>query len=87
MVFNLDQGKQAQEVIFSRNTNRIFHPPLTLSMQLKLMHTQKHLGLQLGSKMNCHSTNILTIKSVRQQKLLVLFVNWNLFYHAGAYYL
>ena len=40
------------------------------------IYSLSHLSFQLGSKMKCHSTNILTIKSVRQQ-------SWKLF---GTYF-
>ena len=55
--------KQAQKVIFSRKTQMIFHTSLYFNnAAVKLTHTQKHVGLQVDSKL--YSRNILTIKSV-----------------------
>ena len=48
MLFNPERVKQVQEVIFSRGY--IIHPPLHFkNAPVKLMHTQKHLDLQLDS--------------------------------------
>ena len=53
MPFNPYQAKQAQEVIFSKTTNKAVHPPLYVNNDIvKLTHTQKHLGLQLDSKLS-----------------------------------
>ena len=48
IVFDPDLSKQAQEVIFSRKTNKINHPTTTFNTIL-LAHTpyQKHIGLYL----------------------------------------
>ena len=53
MIFNSDLSKQAQEVIFSRKTNKISHPTTTLNT-VPVAHTpcQKHLGLYLDEKLN-----------------------------------
>ena len=41
MSFNPDQAKQVQDVIFSRKTNNIFHPPLYFNnATITLTHTQ-----------------------------------------------
>ena len=53
-------------------TNKIVHPPVySYNATVKLTHSQKHLGLQLGSKLSFSilSFNILRIKLVRQQKV------------------
>ena len=45
MSFNLDRAKQAQEVIFSRKTNKVTHLPLYFNnVTVKLTYAQKHLG-------------------------------------------
>ena len=53
MIFNPDLSKQAQEVIFSRKTNKINHPTTTFNT-ITVAHTsyQKHLGLYLDEKLN-----------------------------------
>ena len=53
MIFNPDLSKQAQEVIFSRKTNKISHPTTTFNT-VPVAHTscQKHLGLYLNGKLN-----------------------------------
>ena len=46
MSFNADPAKQDQEVILSRKTNKIVHPPLYVNnATVKLTHAQKHLSL------------------------------------------
>ena len=62
MSLNPNQAKQAQaqEVIFSWKTNKIIHPSLYFNnATVKVTHTQKHLGLQLYSKLsfNDHANN------------------------------
>ena len=60
MSFNPDRAKQAQELIFLRKANNIVHPPLYFNnATVKLAHIQKHLGLQLDSKLsfNKHINN------------------------------
>ena len=53
MPFNPDRAKQAHKVIFFRKTNKIVHPPLYFNnATFKLTDTQKHLGLQLDSKLS-----------------------------------
>ena len=47
------RAKQAREVMFSRTTNKIVHPPLCFNKAtVKLSHIHKHLGLQLDSKLS-----------------------------------
>ena len=51
--FNPDPKKQAQEVIFSRKTNKIRHPLLYCNQNLvKLTSTHKHLGMVLDTKLD-----------------------------------
>ena len=60
MSLNPDRAKQAQEVIFSRKTNKILHPPPDFnSATVKLTHIQKHHGLQPDNKLtlNEHANN------------------------------
>ena len=53
MVFNPDPAKQAQEVIFSRNSHSPKHPDLYFnSLVVEKMKIQKHLGLKLVEKLN-----------------------------------
>ena len=53
MSLNPDRVKLAQEVIFLRKTNKIVHPPLYFNnATVKLTYTQKHLDLQLDSKLS-----------------------------------
>ena len=65
--FTPDRSKQVQEVIFSRNINKIIHRALCFNnASVKLAHAQMYLGPQRDGKL---SFNILTIKSVMQQKV------------------
>ena len=51
--FNPDPKKQAQEVIFSRKTNKIGHPRLYFNQNLvKLTSTHEHLGMVLDTKLD-----------------------------------
>ena len=53
MIFNPDLSKQAQEVIFSRKTNKISHPATTFNtVPVAGTSCQKHLGLHLHEKLN-----------------------------------
>ena len=67
MRFIPDRTKQTQEFIFSRKTNTIIHPPLHLNnATVKLMHTQKHFGLQLRSKLSFNKpTNNKIIRATK----------------------
>ena len=51
MIFNPDISKQAQEVLFSRKTNKVNHMPLNAISVAETSH-QKHLGLYLDEKLN-----------------------------------
>ena len=53
MIFNPDLTKQAQEMIFSRETTKLLHPCLSFNdVSLKNSISQKHLGLTLEVKLN-----------------------------------
>ena len=53
MIFNPDLSKQAQEVIFSRKTNKIIHPTTTFNtVPVACASHQKHLGLYFDEKLN-----------------------------------
>ena len=53
MSFNPDPSKQAQEVIFSRKTKKINHPPLTFSkITVSRSTSQKHLGVILDASVS-----------------------------------
>ena len=53
MSFNPDKSKQAQEVIFSRKTQRVIHPPAIFNnMPVVRSSCQKHLGIYLDEKLN-----------------------------------
>lgn len=70
--FNQDRDKQAQEVIFSRKTNKIAYPPLLFNNEtVRATHTSKHLGIEIDNKL---PPNEHKIKK-----------NCNLFLHTGAY--
>ena len=50
--FNPDPTKQAQEVIFSRKTKKLPHPPLVFNnTNVTQSIYQKHLGIILDSKL------------------------------------
>ena len=58
MSFNPDKSKQAQEVIFSRKTQRVIHPPAIFNnMPAVCSSCQKRLGIYLDEKL--HSSNVL----------------------------
>ena len=53
MNFNPDPTKQAQEVIFSRKSQRQNHPPLHFNNNfVQKTYLQKHLGLYLDPKLD-----------------------------------
>ena len=53
MSFNPGPNKKAQEVIFSRKTKKINHPPLTFSKStVSQTISQKHLGVILDSSLS-----------------------------------
>ena len=53
MSSNPDKSKQAQEVIFSRKTQRVIHPPAIFNnMPVVRSSCQKHLVIYLDEKLN-----------------------------------
>ena len=53
MIFNPDISKQAQEVVFSRKTDKVNHMPLNFNaIPVAQTSHQKHLGLYLDEKLN-----------------------------------
>ena len=61
MRFNPNPKKQAQEVIFSRKSNNIYHPPLYFHQNLvKSSSAHKHLGMVLDTKLDfsLHMKNV-----------------------------
>ena len=66
MIFNPDLSKQAQEVIFSRKTNKINHATTTTFNTIPVARTpyQKNLGLCLDEKLNfTHHINLKISKA------------------------
>ena len=53
MSFNLDVSKQAQEMIFSERTQKLFHPTVLFN-NIPVRHSivQKHSGVYLDEKLN-----------------------------------
>ena len=62
--FNPDPTKQAQEVIFSRKTKKLPHPPLVFNnTNVTQSIYQKHLGIILDSKLTFENhINMVTTK-------------------------
>ena len=56
MSFNPDVSKQAQKVIFSKVTKKLFHPTVLFN-NIPLQHStvQKHLGVYLDEKLNLNT--------------------------------
>ena len=66
MIFDPDLSKQAQEVIFSRKTNKINHATTTTFNTIPVARTpyQKNLGLCLDEKLNfTHHINLKISKA------------------------
>ena len=56
MTFNPDLNEQAQEVVFSRKSKKLLHPPLSFNnIALKNIISQKHLRLALEVQVNSFS--------------------------------
>ena len=67
IIFNPDLSKQAQEVIFSRKTNKISHPTNTFNtVPVACTPCQKHLGLYLDEKLNLILISTLMYKFQKQ---------------------
>ena len=53
MSFNPDVSKQAQEVIFSKRAQKLFHPTVLFNnIPVHCSTVQKHLGVYLNEKLN-----------------------------------
>ena len=53
MSFNPDPSKQAQEVMFSRKTNKKYHLPLAFNNNnVSEINSQKHLGVVLDNRLS-----------------------------------
>ena len=65
IIFNSDSSKPAQEVIFSRKTNKINHPTITFNtVPVARAPCQKHVGLYLDEKLNFnHHINVKISKT------------------------
>ena len=72
MNFNPDSSRQAQEVIFSRKSKKISHPPLFFSnIQVPQSSSHKHLGIALDEYLTfCKHLKMLTSKINRTIGLL-----------------
>ena len=64
MNFSPDPSKQAQQVIFSRKSKKISHPPLFFNnIQVSQSSSQKHLGIILDEQLTfCEHLKMLTSK-------------------------
>ena len=52
MSFNPDPSKQAQDVIFSKTINKVYHPPLLFNNStIQKISSQKHLGIHLDEEL------------------------------------
>ena len=68
MIFNPDLSKQAQEVTFSRKTNKISHPTTSFNtVPVACTSCQKHLGLYFDEKLNF--TQHINIKISKAREL------------------
>ena len=47
MSFNPDVSKQVQEVVFSRKSHKLAHPPVLFNVPVKRCSIQKHLRIHL----------------------------------------
>ena len=52
MSFNPDPSKQAQKVIFSRETKKEYHTPLAFNNNVSETNSQKHLGVVLDNRLS-----------------------------------
>ena len=72
MSFNPDPNKQAQEVIFSRKTKKLNHPPLTFSKSTVSQSTyQKHLGVILDASLS-FDEHLISVQSKTNKTLGLL---------------
>ena len=72
MSFNPDPNKQAQEVIFSRKTKKLNHPPLTFSKSTVSQSTyQKHLGVILDASLS-FDEHLISVQSKTNKTICLL---------------
>ena len=72
MSFNPDPYKQAQEIIFSRMTKKLNHPPLTFSKGTVIQSTyQKHLGVILDASLS-FDEHLISVQSKTNKTIGVL---------------
>ena len=56
--FDPDPSKPAQEVIFSRKINKVYHPPLLFNNStVQEIQSQKHLGIHLDEELTLNIIN------------------------------
>ena len=77
MIFNPDLLKNAQEVIFSRKTNKISQPTTTFNtVPVACTPCQKHLGLYLDEKLNfSHHINVKISKANKGIGIITRFLH------------
>ena len=78
MSFNPKVTKQAQEVVFSRKSQKVTHPTVYFNNStVTQSSSQKHLSIHLDEKLNFihHIFIILKEKFPRPTKVLVLLKN------------
>ena len=69
MSFNPDPSKQAQEVIFSRKINKVYHPPILFNNStVQQISFKKHLGIHLdkGLTFKHHIDEIRALRIIRK---------------------
>ena len=88
MSFNPKVTKQAQEVVFSRKSQKVTHPTVYFNNStVTQSSSQKHLSIHLDEKLNFihHIFIILKKKFPRPTKVLVLLKNWIILYPEKLY--
>ena len=86
MSFDPDPSKQAQEVIFSRKINKVYHPTLLFNNStVQQISSQKHLGIHLDEELTFkHHINEKINKAIRALELFVNSMTFFLFYKAPS---
>ena len=68
MNFNPDISKQANEVAFSRKTNKVSHRSLTFdNMPVAQTNSQKHLGMQIDNTLNSMNVSVKSYMNLTKQ--------------------
>ena len=67
MSFNPHVSKQAQEVVFSRKSHKLAHPPVIFNnVSVKRCSIQKHVGIHLDGKLNFnHYVKKISLKQAK----------------------